>query len=131
MTVLIIAVLVLYVVQAFVPSMIMSRAVGGKAMIYAAGPRDEPQALTVAAARAKRAMGNMVEATVVFLPLALLAVHYSLNDGLAYWGAVIFLLARIAYVPAYISALGLARSVVWTVGHIGLVMMGWAVLMAS
>ncbi len=127
MVYLILAVLALYVMQTFLPSAIMSRAKGPEVMHYAGGPRDEPLELTIPAARAARALQNMSEALFVFLPLALLAVMFEL-DGLAVWGAAIFLLARIAYVPAYITAIGLTRSIVWTIGHVGLGMMIWAVV---
>lgn len=130
MVALIFLVLLLYTLQTFVPAAIMSRALGPKSMHYAGGPRDEPQALTVKAGRAKRAVANMAEALLVFLPLALLAVHFGLNDGLAWAGALVFLLARAAYVPAYITAIGLTRSIVWTLGHVGLGMMAVAVWMA-
>jgi len=123
-------VLLLYFVQTFVPTAIMSRAMGPEAMHYAGGPRDVRLKLTVKAARAKRALENMNEAMLVFLPLALLSAQLGLNDGLAWWGAAVFLLARVAYVPAYITAIGFTRSLVWTIGHIGLGMMAIALLRA-
>ena len=122
------ATLLLYVFQTYLPAMIMSRAMGRAALIHAGGPRDEALPLTVNAARAKRALANMNEAMVVFLPLALLSVHFGLNSGLAWAGAAFFLAARIAYIPAYITAIGLTRSVVWTLGHVGLGMMVVAIL---
>jgi len=123
-------VLLLYFVQTFVPTAIMSRAMGPEAMHYAGGPRDEQLKLTVKAARAKRALENMKEAMLVFLPLALLSVQLGLNGGLAWWGAAMFLLARVAYVPAYITSIGFTRSLVWTIGHIGLGMMAIALFKA-
>lgn len=131
MIAIILAALLLYVVQTYLPPAFMSRAMGPEMRQHAGGPRDEPLPLTVNAGRAKRALGNMNEAMVVFLPLALLAVHLGLNSGLAWWGGLVFLLARVAYVPAYITAIGLTRSLVWTIGHIGLGMMVAAVLMAA
>jgi len=123
---LILAVLLLYIVQTYLPAMFMSRALGPKALRHAGGPRDEVLPLTANAGRAKRAADNMSEAMMVFLPLALLAVHFGLNDGLAWAGALVFLLARAAYVPAYITAIGLTRSAVWVLGHAGLGMMAVA-----
>lgn len=128
MVALILWVLLLYVVQTLVPSAIMSRAMGPAAMHYAGGPRDEPLVLTVKAGRAKRALENMNEAMVVFLPLVLISVHLGLNGGLAWWGTLVFLLARVVYVPAYIAAIGLTRSIIWSIGHIGLGMIAVAVL---
>lgn len=86
MTTLILGTLLLYLFQTYLPPMIMSRA-----------------------------LENMNEAMVVFLPLSLLAVHYGLNDGLAWGGAALFLAARIAYIPVYLTAIGLARSRVWAI----------------
>ncbi|NOR64055.1 MAG: hypothetical protein GQ535_16415 [Rhodobacteraceae bacterium] len=125
---LILGVLLLYGIQTYLPAMIMSRSLGGKVLRHGGGPRDEALPLTVNASRAKRAVANMNEAMMVFLPLALLAVHFGLNSGLAWWGALVFLLARAAYVPAYITAIGLTRSIVWTLGHVGLAMMAVAVI---
>jgi uncharacterized MAPEG superfamily protein len=130
MVALILGTLLLYLFQTYLPPIFMSRALGPIALRHAGGPRDEPLPLTVNAGRAKRAQENMNEAMVVFLPLALLAVHFGLNDGLAWWGAALFLAARIAYIPAYITAIGLTRSVVWTLGHVGLGMMTAAILLA-
>jgi len=130
MTALILGTLLLYLFQTYLPSVIMHRAFGAKALRHAGGPRDEALPLTVNAGRAKRALANMNEAMLVFLPLALLAVYFGLNGGLAWWGAGVFLLARIAYIPAYITAIGLTRSVVWTLGHVGLGMMAVAILSA-
>lgn len=131
MLILILATLLLYLLQTYLPAIIMSRALGPQAMRYAGGPRDEPLPLTVNAGRAKRALENMNEAMVVFIPLALLAVHFGLDSGLAWWGAALFLAARIAYIPAYITAIGLTRSIVWTLGHVGLGMITWAVVLGA
>jgi len=127
---LIFGVLALYVFQTYLPPMIMSRALGPAALRHAGGPRDEPLPLTINAGRAKRALANMNEAMALFIPLSLLAEHFGLNSGLAWWGALLFLVARIAYIPAYITAIGLTRSVVWTLGHVGLGMMAVAILSA-
>ena len=130
MIALILGTLLLYLFQTYLPPIFMSRAMGREALEHAGGPRDEALPLTVNAGRAKRALENMNEAMVVFIPLSLLAVHFGLNDGLAWAGAALFLAARIAYIPAYITAIGLTRSVVWTLGHVGLGMMAVAILFA-
>ena len=130
MVAIILCVLLLFAIQTYLPSMIMSRTMGAEVLRHGGGPRDEALPLTVHARRAKRALANMNEAMMVFLPLALLAVHFGLNDGLAWWGALLFLLARVAYAPAYIAAIGLTRSAVWALGHIGLGMMAVALILA-
>ena len=130
MTALILGTLLLYLTQTYLPPIFMSRALGPKALRHAGGPRDEALPLTITAGRAKRALENMNEAMVVFVPLALLAVHFGLNSGLAWWGVALFLAARIAYIPAYITAIGFTRSAVWTLGHVGLGMIAVAILSA-
>ncbi len=127
MVALILGTLLLYLFQTYLPPIFMSRAMGRAALDHAGGPRDEALPLTVNAGRAKRALENMNEAMLVFIPLALLSVHFGLNDGLAWSGALVFLLARVAYIPAYILAIGMTRSIVWTIGHVGLGMMAVAV----
>ena len=131
MTLIIIAVLALYSFQTFLPSILMSRALGPVMMKYAGGPRDTPLTLTRSAGRASRALNNMTEALLVFLPLSLLALHYDLTSGPAIWGAAIFLVARILYIPAYIASISLTRSLVWTLGHIGLALMLVPVLISA
>ncbi|MFK7929726.1 MAG: MAPEG family protein, partial [Myxococcota bacterium] len=54
---------------------------------------------------------------------ALLHVAYDSDQSLANLGALIFLGARILYVPAYLSNILGVRSVVWGVSWIGLGLM--------
>ena len=48
-------------------------------------------------------------------------------DPLCSWGALIYLVARIAYLPLYILGVVYVRSLVWTVSAIGLMVMFLAV----
>jgi len=92
----------------------------------AMGPRDTPETPLVVTGRLNRALANMFEAIVLFLPLALLLEIQGAGTGLAQTGAAVFFWARLAYVPAYAIAYGGVRSIVWTIGHVGLGMMVWA-----
>ncbi len=38
------------------------------------------------------------------------------------WGAVLYLAARVAYVPLYAFGVFLVRSIVWNVGTIGIIL---------
>lgn len=64
-----------------------------------------------------------MEALIVFLPLALLAIVTGKDQGMALTGAVVFLGARLAYLPAYMSGVIGMRSLIWGFGAAGLVMM--------
>lgn len=127
----ILAVLALFFVQTLLPS--AARAMSGEPAqrAYLRGNRDEAPPPTVMSARMQRALANMFEALVVFLPLAVLAVAIDRTGGWVNAGAAVFFFARVAYVPAYASGIAPLRSVVWSIGHAGLVMMVVGLLAAS
>jgi uncharacterized MAPEG superfamily protein len=87
------------------------------------GNRDNPPEISVIAGRLDRAKTNMLEALPFFLALALLALVKLGDTGEAARGALIFLVARVAYVPAYVSGVPVLRSLIWLAANAGLVMM--------
>ena len=87
------------------------------------GNRDHPPEMSIVAARLDRAKNNMLEALPLFLTLALLALVKGGDTTQAAQGATIFLVARVVYVPAYVSGIPLLRSIVWLAANAGLVMM--------
>ncbi len=119
----ILAVLALFVVQTFLPSVARAASGDPEQRAFLVGPRDMRPAPTLLAGRMERALRNMFEALPVFLTLALLAVIQGIDSGLAVTGAAVFFFARVAYVPAYGSGIVLLRSGVWTVGFVGLILM--------
>jgi uncharacterized MAPEG superfamily protein len=126
MVVAILAVLSLFVVQTFLPSLIRYLGGGpgtGRRLLMALGPRDEQPPLTHIGERAQRALANMQEALPVFLALALLDVMRGTQEGQAVHGAWVFLIARLVYVPAYLIGVPGLRSLIWGVSWIGLAMM--------
>lgn len=94
----------------------------------ALGPRDKPPPMLLMGARLDRAFRNMIEAMLIFIPLALLAEFQGGTDGVARAGAAVFFLARLLYVPAYVSGILGIRSAIWLIGHAGLAMLAIAVL---
>lgn len=89
----------------------------------ALGPRDNPPELSKTGLRLQRALGNMFEALPVFLTLALLCLHYGAESGQAILGAQIFFFARLVYVLIYALGVPVLRSIIWAVGHAGLIVM--------
>ena len=87
------------------------------------GNRDNPPEMSVIAGRLDRAKNNMLEALPVFLALALLALLKGRDGSRVVDGALIFLAARAAYVPAYVSGVPMLRSLFWLAANAGLVMM--------
>lgn len=89
----------------------------------ALGPRDNPPELSLTGQRLQRALRNLFEALPVFLTIALLCVHYGAESGHAILGAQIFFFARLLYVLVYAMGVPVVRSLLWVVGHAGLITM--------
>ena len=87
------------------------------------GNRDKLPEMSVVAARLDRAKNNMLEALPIFLALALLALVKGGDTSKVAHAATVFLIARVVYVPAYVSGIPMLRSLVWLVGVASLVMM--------
>lgn len=119
LTTIILLVLALYIVQLFLQE--TSRF--GFNMWGILGNRDKVPELSVIAGRLDRAKNNMLEALPIFLPLALLAVVKGRDTSEMTHAALVFLIARVLYVPAYVSGIPMFRSFVWLVGVASLIVM--------
>lgn len=95
---------------------------------YTAGPRDEPRPLRGVAGRLQRALDNHVQGLVLFTAAVLVVVLGGASGPLTTACAWTYLLARIAYVPAYAFGVFLLRSLVWAVGFLATVVMLLAAL---
>lgn len=88
------------------------------------GPRDgEPPALGPMAGRAERASANFRETWPAFVALALGLAVTGQTGGLGAVGAVVWLLARLVFIPLYLFGVPLVRSLAWIASAIGLLMM--------
>lgn len=128
MTLWILAVLALWVAQIFLPSGLRFLAAKDSQAYFADHMRgkDDPPPDGPLVGRAQRAFNNLQESMPVFLGVALLLeIH---GDGVGVTGAMIFFVARVLYVPAYLSAVFGLRTVMWVGGWVGLAMMISALL---
>lgn len=125
MTPFILAVLGLFVVQTIVPTALryFTQPALRPHLGDALRARDTPPPMPLVGSRADRALANLQEALPVFLGLALLVELKGVAAGLATQGALVFLIARVLYVPAYLTAIAGVRSTVWSVSWLGLGMM--------
>jgi uncharacterized MAPEG superfamily protein len=90
---------------------------------YAATGRDgepPPNALT---GRGNKALRNLLETYPVFAVLMVANLLLPEPDALATWGAVVYLVARVLYLPLYVSGVQYIRSLVWSVGAAGQIAM--------
>ena len=123
MVLLILLVLALFVLQTLLPNRFRERPAGGPSpIVEALGPRDDPPPLTRIGGRAERALANMQEALPVFLTLALLNLILG-TGAMATTGAMVFLVARVLYVPAYLAGVMGMRTLIWIASVVGLVLM--------
>lgn len=124
LTTIVLVVLALYVVQIFLQE--TSRF--GFDLKGIVGNRDVQPEPSVIAARLDRAKNNLREALPIFIALAMLTLTRGGNQEAASRAALVFLVARVVYVPAYISGIPWLRSLVWLVSMYGLWMMAWPMI---
>ncbi len=117
-------VLVLYAVQIFLQETACYRFNLWRIM----GNRDDPPHKSAIAGRLERAKDNLLEALPFFITLTALDLIMLDDLSAASDGALIFLAARIAYVPAYVSGIPVLRSLIWLVANAGLVVMALPLL---
>ncbi|MBB3771726.1 putative MAPEG superfamily protein [Angulomicrobium tetraedrale] len=118
--------LVLALFQVMLTAMFRNRETG---TTYNAGPRDEPgPPVGVMTGRLRRAQANLLETLPLFATGVLIAHVAGREGALTFWGAWLYLAARIAYVPAYALGVAYLRSAIWMVSMAGLVMILAAIL---
>ena len=93
------------------------------------GPRDTLPEPSKYYGRMQKAAANFGENLPVFLALAVLAlVIEGVDMALAERGAMLFVLARVVYIAVYVAGVPFVRSVIFTAGLAGQVMMLLALL---
>jgi len=91
---------------------------------YLLGPRDEQRvSKSIVAGRLLRSLRNMLETYPAFVALALALAVTGKTGGLGAIGALIWILARVAYIILYVAGVPVLRSVVWLVSIIALLLM--------
>ncbi len=86
---------------------------------YGLGPRDQPAREDAFAGRAKRTVNNHIEGLVLFGFAILIVEASGLNSGLTTLGAALYFWARLAYAPIYLLGVPVIRTIVWSVGLVG------------
>jgi uncharacterized MAPEG superfamily protein len=78
--------------------------------------------------RAERALRNFQETWPVYIVLVLLAHLAQPGEALVFWGALVWITARLVYLPLYLFGVFMLRSAVWMVSLIGLLIIGWGLV---
>jgi len=95
---------------------------------YASSARDEARPDGPLLGRAERALRNFQEAWLVYVILILIGNFAHPGDPWIFWGAIVYLVARVAYLPLYLSGVPMVRSLAWSVAILGLFAMVFGVL---
>lgn len=119
--------LVLAIVQILLPAMLRNRETG---LDYNASARDaaSPAPVGKITGRLQRAQRNLFETLPLFAAAVLIAHVAGRNGELTFWGASLYLAARVVYVPLYAAGIPFVRSLAWMVSMAGLVMILVAIL---
>ncbi len=91
---------------------------------WTASARDaEVPPLTGVAGRLERALRNFLETFPVFVAAVFLVHVLDRGSVLSEWGAALYFLGRLVYVPLYALGVPLVRSLVWNVAFVGIVLL--------
>lgn len=81
--------------------------------------------------RLMRAQANYFETFPIAAALLLLDGLFPFANGVTMLGGSLWLGARIAYLPLYAAGVPVVRTVVWTIGFLGILLLLWPPLVAS
>ena len=70
-----------------------------------------------------KALRNFLETYGIFVALALATELSGRSDVLTQWGAITWFVARIVYLPLYVTGVQNIRSLVWFISFLGLIAM--------
>lgn len=122
----IIAAVAVHYIAVFLPALFVLKSLGFAGYF---GSRDAEPAPSLYHGRAQRVLRNAQENLAAFLGLALLSMIVpETNPSLASAGAALYVIGRAAYLPLYLLAVPLLRSVAWMVSLTGTVLIALAVL---
>ena len=114
--------LALSVVLGFVHIVLASHAASLKyGYRWSATARDQSMPpLEGVAGRLERAARNFLETFPLFAAVVLLAHVAGKESALTWWGANLYVWARVSYLPLYASGVFLVRSLVWNIAAFGI-----------
>lgn len=118
-------VLLLLLVQVFLPGRYLTEQVGTDAQM---GPRDDLPEPTQDLSRSRRALANFQETLPIFLVLAVLSIALGEEGWLSVVGGSVYFLGRVVHVYCYMKGLSPWRSIAFMVALIGTLLMAIALL---
>lgn len=95
------------------------------------GPRDSANDHTTLQGRANRTVANHIESMLMFVPLALAAHAMGLEGDMIKKAVWLYLGSRAVYPFTYWTGLSYVRTIVWTIGVVGTLMLLFQILTAG
>ncbi len=93
-------------------------------LFYNASARDDNRKPSgIVAGRAQRALGNFLETYAAFVGLALALAISGRAGGVGAQGAIVWIVARVVYIPLYLGGVPFVRTLVYAVSIWGLIRM--------
>ena len=87
------------------------------------GARDEKtQDLKPLTGRLLRAQSNFFETFPLFASAVLIVAVSHTYSAYSYWGCIIYLVARIIYLPIYAFGIPVIRTIIWLISIVGLLL---------
>lgn len=121
--------LILTLFQILLPAALRNRETG---LAYNASPRDsDGPPVGIITGRLRRAQANLFETLPIFAAAVLIAHVGGREGALTLWGAWLYLIARIVYVPLYAFGIPYVRSFIWVISMVGLALILLAILMPA
>ena len=90
---------------------------------WSAGKRDGIQpTLSLITNRLIRAQANFFETFPLFAAVILITSTTQLYSVYSHWGAILYITARVVYLPLYAYGIAYIRSVIWMISLIGILL---------
>ena len=119
LTIILILSFLLVLIQITIP-VLMSLLTNNVKLSYLFSSRDNEANTSIYIDRANRSLNNLFETLPIFIGLVLLSIINDVDNSLL---AMIWLLARIIYVPVYIVGINYLRTGIWAIALICLIIM--------
>ncbi len=123
-----IALAVLILVHVSVQAMLLKSSAGNAWTVSA---RDTTPEVSELAQRAKRATANLLETALVFVIIALVTEVTGRGNSITAASAIVYLIGRSAYLPAYLIGYPWVRTIIWNISTAALAVMIAGVLITT
>ena len=97
---------------------------------YAMGNRHEKVKDTPLMGRVIRLRNNQIENLVIFISLVVISSTANISNNSTIYGAQIFTISRVVYAILYLVGVKVLRSIIWTIGLIGIFIMSYGLFLS-